>query len=89
MQEKFVKTMPTESMRIRVARADLLEREGQREVRYLDRGQFSGGGTGPKRAALKALTLLPLSIGTWFSIGDRFTLGDQYAELFAREQPEL
>ncbi len=31
MQEKFVKTMPTESMRIRVARAELLEREQQRD----------------------------------------------------------
>ena len=89
MQEKFVKTMPTESMRIRVARAELLEREGQREVRYLDRGQFSGGIKGPKRLALKALTGLPLSVGTWFGLSDRVTLGDQYAELFARERPDL
>lgn len=89
MQEKFVKTMPTESMRIRVARAELLEREQQREVRYLDRGQFGVGARGPKRLALKALTLLPFSIGTWFAISDRFTLGHQYAELFARERPDL
>lgn len=89
MQERFVKTMPTESMRIRVARADLLEREGTREVRYLDRGQLTGQGRGLKRAALKGLTLLPFSIGTWFRIGDRFTLGERYAALFARERPEL
>ena len=89
MQEKFVKTMPTESMRIRVARAELLEREGQREVRYLDRGQFSGRMKGPKRLALKALTGLPLSIGAWFALSDRFTLGDPYADLFARERPDL
>jgi hypothetical protein len=89
MQEKFVKTMPTESMRIRVARADLLERENQKEIRYLDRGQFSGQLRGPRRVALKALTGLPLSIGAWFAISDRFTLRGQYAALFARERPDL
>jgi hypothetical protein len=89
MQEKFVKTMPTDSMRIRVARADLLERAQQREVRYLDRGQIGGSIKGPKRLALKALTGPPLSIDTWFRISDHFTLGRQYADLFARERPDL
>jgi hypothetical protein len=89
MQEKFVKTMPTDSMRIRLARADLLEREQQREVRYLDRGQIGGTIRGPKRLALKALTGPPIPIGTWFRISDRFTLGNQYAELFAGERPDL
>ena len=36
LQEKYVKTMPTESMRIRVARERQLE--NGRETRYLDRG---------------------------------------------------
>lgn len=89
MQEKFVKPMPTDSMRIRVARAELLEREGQREVRYLDRGQFSGRLKGPKRLALRVLTALPLPIGAWFALSDRCSLGSQYAELFARERPDL
>jgi hypothetical protein len=89
MQEKFVKTMPTESMRIRVARAELIEREQQREVRYLDRGQLGGQMRGPVRLALKGLTLLPLSIGQWFALSDRCTLGGQYADLFARERPDL
>jgi hypothetical protein len=89
MQEKFVKAMPTESMRIRVARAELLERDGRDEARYLDRGQLAGRVNGPKRLALKALTRLPIPIGAWFSLSDRFTLGDHYAELFSREQPDL
>jgi hypothetical protein len=89
MQEKFVKTMPTESMRIRVARAELLEKEGQREVRYLDRGQFTATINGPKRLALKALTVLPFPIGAWFSLSDRVTLGNQYADLVARQRPDL
>ena len=89
MQEKFVKTMPTASMRIRVARSELIEREQQREVRYLDRGQFGGRAKAPVRLTLKALTTLPLSIGQWFALSDRFTLGHQYADLFARERPDL
>lgn len=89
MQERFVKTMLTESMRIRVARAELLERDGRREVRYLDRGQFSGHLRGPKRLALKTLTGLPLSIGAWFALSDRVTLGRQYADLFDRERPDF
>jgi hypothetical protein len=89
MQEKFVKTMPTESMRIRIARAEMLERAQQSEIRYLDRGQFSGRARGPKRLALRGLRALPLPIGAWFALSDRFTLGDQYAGLFARERPDL
>ena len=89
MQEKFVKTMPTESMRIRVARAELLERDGRGEARYLDRGQLAGRVKGPKHLALKALSRLPLPIGAWFGLSDRFTLGEQYAELFCRERPAL
>ncbi|MCC7104109.1 MAG: hypothetical protein IT307_03125 [Chloroflexi bacterium] len=89
MQERFVKRMPTESMRIRVARADLLERAGTREVRYLDRGQLTGHSRGVRRASLKALTYLALSIGAWFRVADRFTLGDRYADLFERERPSL
>lgn len=92
MQEKFVKPMPTESMRIRVARAELLEREadsGAHEVRYLDRGQLGQRVRGPKRLALKALARLPFSIGVWFALSDRLTLGDQYVELFASLRPAL
>jgi hypothetical protein len=92
MQEKFVKTMPTESMRIRVARAELLEREatkGGHEVRYLDRGQLGQSIRGPKRLALKALTTLPLPIGRWFALSDLFTLRGEYADLFAAMRPAL
>jgi hypothetical protein len=89
MQEKFVKTMPTDSMRIRVARAELLEQEQRSEIRYLDRGQFNGRVRGPRRLALRALSGLPLSLESWFAINDRFTLRDQYAALFARERPDL
>ena len=40
MQEKFVKTMPTESMRIRIARAEMLERAQQKEIRILAWSHF-------------------------------------------------
>ena len=92
MQERFVKRMPTESMRIRVARAGLLERESmstRREIRYLDRGQLAPPLLGPKRVVLGTLARLPLPIETWFSLSDRFTLGGRYAELFQRENPDL
>src|ERR687886_344285 len=48
LQEKYVKTMPTESMRIRVARERQLE--NGREVRYLDRGGLGAPKTKPRRA---------------------------------------
>ena len=89
MQEKFVKTMPSESMRIRVARAALLERETRAEIRYLDRGRIGGNRSIAKRLAMQALTALPMSIGNWFWLSDRFTLRDQYAALFRSERPDL
>jgi hypothetical protein len=92
MQEKFVKRMPTDSMRIRVARSEMLERDsspGRAEVRYLDRGQFLAPMLGPKRLSLRALASLPLSIGAWFALSDACVLRDAYASLFRRERPDL
>src|SRR6266508_4635128 len=85
MQEKFVKTMPTESMRIRVARAAKVEQE----VRYLDRAPLAAQTTGGSRLALRALQAVPLPIGAWFRLSDSFTLGSQYRDLFHRYRPDL
>jgi len=86
LQEKYVKTMPTESMRIRVARERHLE---LREVRYLDRGGIGEPGSRAARAALGAIKRLPLSLPLLFKANDRLTLGDQYAALFRRERPAM
>ncbi len=85
LQEKYVKTMPTESMRIRVAREQLLGRE----VRYLDRGGLDAPKTRLVRTLLAAITKLPLSLPLLFKGLDLATLGDRYATLFRREQPAL
>jgi len=58
MQVKFVKTMPSESMRIRLARVALIERESRREERYLDRGERGGTMGLAKSIAMKTLTSL-------------------------------
>lgn len=87
LQEKYVKTMPTESMRIRVARER--ELENGRETRYLDRGGLGAPKTRVVRAALAGVTKLPLSLPLLFKALDVATLGDRYAALFARERPAL
>lgn len=87
LQEKYVKTMPTESMRIRVARERQLELG--REVRYLDRGGLDAPKMRGVRLALGAITRLPLSLPLLFKALDLATLGDKYAALFKREKPEL
>ena len=87
LQEKYVKTMPTESMRIRVARERQLE--NGRETRYLDRGGLGAPKTRVVRAALAGVTRLPLSLPFLFKVLDKATLGDRYAALFARERPSL
>ncbi|MCC6176780.1 MAG: hypothetical protein IT305_15835 [Chloroflexi bacterium] len=86
LQEKYVKTMPTESMRIRVARERRLE---LREVRYLDRGGLGQPATKAVRVALAAITRLPLSLPLLFKAIDLTTLGRRYAALFRRERPDL
>jgi hypothetical protein len=87
LQEKYVKTMPTTSMRIRVARERQLELG--REVRYLDRGGIGAPKTKLVRALLAGVTRLPLSLPLLFQVIDLATLGDRYAALFAREKPAL
>jgi CDP-glycerol:poly(glycerophosphate) glycerophosphotransferase len=87
LQEKYVKTMPTESMRIRIAREKQLEHG--REVRYLDRGGIGAPKTKLVRALLAGVTKLPLSLPFLFRLLDRATLGDRYADLFQREKPAL
>jgi hypothetical protein len=87
LQEKYVKTMPTESMRIRVARERQLE-DG-RETRYLDRGGLGAPKTRAVRAALAGVTRLPLSLPFLFKVLDAATLGDRYTALFERERPSL
>ena len=86
LQEKYVKTMPTESMRIRVARERHLELH---EVRYLDRGGIGDPSSRLARSALGVLKRLPLSLPMLFKANDVLTLGDQYAALFRREQPAM
>lgn len=85
MQERFVKTMPTASMRIRVAKAARAEQE----VRYLDRTPLSARSTGIKRFAVGALKTLPCSIDFWFRASDFCTLGPRYADVFAKHRPSL
>jgi hypothetical protein len=87
LQEKYVKTMPTESMRIRVARERQLEHG--RETRYLDRGGLGAPKTRAVRTLLAGVTRLPLSLPLLFKSLDVATLGDRYADLFARERPAL
>jgi hypothetical protein len=87
LQEKYVKTMPTESMRIRVARER--ELENGREVRYLDRGGLGAPKTKVVRALLAGVTKLPLSLPFLFRTLDVATLGNRYADLFERYQPSL
>lgn len=87
LQEKYVKTMPTESMRIRVARERQLELG--REVRYLDRGGLGAPKTKAVRALLAAVTKLPLPLPLLFKAIDVATLGQRYAALFRRERPAL
>ena len=87
LQEKYVKTMPTESMRIRVARERQLE--NGRETRYLDRGGLGAPKTRVVRTALAGVTKLPLSLPFLFKVLDKATLHDRYADLFARERPSL
>ncbi len=87
LQEKYVKTMPTESMRIRVARERQLELG--REVRYLDRGGIGAPKMKAVRALLAGVTRLPLSLPFLFKVLDVATLGDRYAALFERERPAL
>lgn len=85
MQERFVKTMPTSSMRIRVAKAARAEGE----VRYLDRTPLSARSRGARRVAISALKRLPLPIDFWFRASDFCTLGSRYADLFAEHRPSL
>jgi hypothetical protein len=85
MQERFVKTMPTSSMRIRVAKAA----KAEHEVRYLDRSPLSARATGVKRLAVGALKTVPAPIDFWFRASDFFTLGARYADLFAAYRPAL
>jgi len=87
LQEKYVKTMPTESMRIRVARERQMELG--REVRYLDRGGLGAPKTRLVRTLLAGITKLPLSLPMLFKALDLATLGNRYADLFRREQPAL
>jgi hypothetical protein len=87
LQEKYVKTMPTESMRIRVARERQLELG--RESRYLDRGGLGAPKTKLVRALLAGVTRLPLSLPLLFKALDLTTLGDRYAGLFEKERPSL
>ena len=87
LQEKYVKTMPTESMRIRVARERQLE--NGRETRYLDRGGLGAPKTRAVRAALAGVTMLPLSLPFLFKMLDTATLRNRYAALFERERPSL
>src|SRR4051812_42520235 len=87
LQEKYVKTMPTESMRIRVARERQMELG--REVRYLDRGGLGAPKTKVVRALLAGVTRLPLSLPLLFKALDVTTLGDRYRELFERDRPAL
>jgi hypothetical protein len=88
LQEKYVKTLPTTSMRIRVARERRLEASA-REVRYLDRGALDEPSTRARRAALAVIKRLPLSLPLLFRAGDALTLGDRYRDLFRRERPDL
>jgi hypothetical protein len=87
LQEKYVKTMPTESMRIRVARERQLELG--REVRYLDRGGLGAPKTKLVRTLLAGVTKLPLSLPLLFKLLDLATLGDRYKALFRKERPAL
>ena len=88
LQEKYVKPMPTTSMRIRVARERRLEAEA-REVRYLDRGTLADPSTRARRGAMALLKRLPLSLPFLFWVSDHLTLGDRYRDLFRRERPDL
>jgi len=88
LQEKYVKTMPTDSMRIRVARERRLEATA-REVRYLDRGGLSEPSTRARRAAMGLLKRLPLPLPLLFRTSDWLTLGGRYRELFHREPPDV
>jgi hypothetical protein len=85
LQEKYVKTMPTESMRIRVAREQLLGRE----VRYLDRGGLGAPKTKLVRTLLAGITALPLSLPFLFKLLDLATLGTKYGALFHTYRPAL
>jgi hypothetical protein len=85
MQERYVKTMPTSSMRIRVAKAARAESE----VRYLDRTPLSTKSRGAKRLAVGALRRLPLPIDVWFRASDFCTLGSRYADVFDQYRPSL
>jgi hypothetical protein len=87
LQEKYVKTMPTASMRIRVARERQLELG--REVRYLDRGGLGAPKTKLVRTLLAGVTKLPLSLPLLFKLLDLATLGDRYKALFRMERPSL
>lgn len=85
MQERFVKTMPTSSMRIRVAKAS----KAEQEIRYLDRTPLSAQSTGVRRLGVRALKSLPFPIQFWFSASDAFTLRSQYATMFEQYQPAM
>ncbi|MFN0071858.1 MAG: CDP-glycerol glycerophosphotransferase family protein [Chloroflexota bacterium] len=85
MQERYVKTMPTSSMRIRVAKAARAEQE----VRYLDRTPLSARSKGFRRLAVSGLKSLPIPIDYWFRASDLCTLGARYAEVFATYRPSL
>jgi hypothetical protein len=85
MQEKYVSRMPTESMRVRVARAPRAEREN----RYLDRLPVQPQASGPKRWPLQALRRLPLDIQDWFDVLDALTLGRAFEAVFSRFHPDL
>jgi hypothetical protein len=88
LQERYVKTMPTASMRIRVARERRLELAAS-ERRYLDRGSMREPTRLLPRLAMQVVKRLPLSLPTLFKALDTATLGDAYADLFARERPDL
>jgi hypothetical protein len=85
MQERFVKTMPTSSMRIRVAKAARAESE----VRYLDRTPLTAKSRGVRRLAVGALRRLPFPIDFWFRASDFCTLGPRYDHVFRRFKPSL
>jgi hypothetical protein len=85
MQERFVKTMPTSSMRIRVAKAARAEGE----VRYLDRTPLSARSRGARRLAVGALRRLPLPIDFWFRASDFCTLGSRYSDVFHQYRPSM
>lgn len=85
LQEKYVRRMPTASMRVRVARAS----HAEREVRYLDRLPLEGNVKGLRRAGLTALGSLPVDLAGWFTLLDLVTLGSRYRELFRRHRPKL